>query len=269
MKNFFIAFFIVFFVASCNTDRTSSNLELENLYNKYGVEGCFLLKSLNNEQTYTYNQNRCEQGFLPASTFKIVNSLIALETGVAGNENMLMKWDSVQRQFSAWNKDHTLQSAFKVSCVPCFQNLAVKIGVENMKLWTNKLNFGKMDVHPDNLTDFWLKGNSEISPFQQLNFLEKLENAELPVKPSTVHRVRNIMKIAVDSSGLIMRGKTGWAIVGQRSIGWFVGSIERPDGERFIFVNNIEAKLGAIPDKDFMMIRKSIVYEVLKSMQVL
>jgi len=256
---------------SCADDSSSKvkDLDLENLYKNYGVDGCFLLQSLKDDQVYVYNSNRCEQGFLPASTFKIVNSMIALESGVAADENLLIKWDSVVRQVPVWNQDHTMKTAFQVSCVPYYQALAAKIGVSKMQEWVNKLQYGKMDVRNETLTDFWLKGKSEITPYQQLDFLARLAKKELPIKPSTVHKINDIMTIASDSTGMIMRGKTGWAIVGERSIGWFVGSIDRPDGERFIFVNNIESKLGAIPDNDFMMIRKSIVGEVLSTLDVI
>ncbi len=248
---------------------TASDLELDNLYKNYGVKGCFLLKSLKDGQLYTYNSERCAKGFLPASTFKIVNSIVALETGVAADENFLIKWDSIPRQITAWNQDHTMKSAFQVSCVPYYQALAAQIGTARMQEWVNKLQYGKMDIRDGTLVNFWLQGNSKITPYEQLDFLERLVNKKLPVKPSTMHKVLDIMTIATDSSGMVMRGKTGWAIVKNKNIGWFVGLIDRPDGEQFVFVNNIEAQVGAIRDNDFMMIRKSIVGEVLSSLGVI
>lgn len=255
---------------SCTNDSSKpKDLDLENLYKKYGVNGAFLLKSLKDGQLYVYNSKRCEQGFLPASTFKIVNSIIALEVGVAADENLLIKWDSIERQMPMWNQDHTMRTAFQSSCVPYYQELAARIGASKMQEWVNKLEYGKMDIRNETLRDFWLKGKSKITPYEQLDFLARLANKELPIKPSTVHKINDIMTIASDSSGMIMRGKTGWAIVGNRNIGWFVGSIDRPDGARFVFVNNIEGQTGVIRDNDFMMIRKSIVGEVLSALDVI
>ncbi|BDS11820.1 penicillin-binding transpeptidase domain-containing protein [Aureispira anguillae] len=254
---------------SCTETNESAKLDLDALYKEYAVEGCFLLKSLNSKQLYVYNSNRCLQGFLPASTFKIVNSITALETGVATDENMLIKWDSVVRQIAVWNQDHTMKTAFKVSCVPYYQEIARRIGPLRMQEWVNKLQFGKMDIRKETISDFWLKGKSTVTPYQQLDFIERLANNELPIKPSTQQKMRDIMVIASDSSGMVMRGKTGWAIDGNRNIGWFVGYIERPDGERFVFVNNIEAAVGAIKDNDFMMCRKTIVGKVLGDLGVI
>src|SRR5215831_13338623 len=41
-----------------------------------------------------------EERFRPMSTFKIPNSLVALETGVAGDANFALAWDHVDRGHS-------------------------------------------------------------------------------------------------------------------------------------------------------------------------
>lgn len=256
------------FLYACTEQQKNSKLELDDLYEKHGVKGCFLLKSLNGDQTYVYNSNRCERGFLPASTFKIPNSIIALETGVAIDEHLLIKWDSVERQITSWNQDHTMATAFQASCVPYYQEIARRIGLRRMQEWVRKLNYGKMDIRPETLTTFWLKGASLITPYQELDFLERLLTHSLPIKLSTVIKLKEIMELAKDEM-IKMGGKTGWAIVDDKNIGWFVGFIERKDGERFIFVNNVECTVGSISDEDFMMSRKDIVGEVLSKLGVI
>lgn len=268
MNKLILGILWIFLFSSCSNEK-AANLDLEAIYKAQGVEGCFLLKSLKSGQVYAYNSTRCEQGFLPASTFKIPNSIIALETGVASDENLLIKWDSVPRQVISWNQDHTMKTAFQTSCVPYYQEIAARIGTLRMQEWVNKLEFGQMEISDANLTDFWLKGNSKITPYQQMDFLERLMTKALPIKTSTWHKINDIMLLATDSLGVEMRGKTGWAIVGDKNLGWFVGTIERPDGERFIFVNNVECKINAIPDDKFMMSRKAIVGEVLKKMGII
>lgn len=268
----FFAFTIVllYWSTSCTNKAAEGpvTMNLDSLYQSYPVKGCFALKSLKSGQLFVYNESRCRQSFLPASTFKIVNAITALETGVAPDEKFMIPWDSVTRSISSWNQDHTLASAFKVSCVPYYQALAEKIGVERMQSSVRTLQYGKMDVRPETLTNFWLKGQSRISPYEQLDFLERLVNEELPLKPSTYQRIRSIMMIGADPNGIVLSGKTGWAIMDSRNIGWFVGLVERPDGERFIFVNNVECKAGSIPDDVFMSCRKKITGEVLKRLQI-
>lgn len=265
---------LVFLMACCfiaceSSTTVEENLELKDIYMKHGLEGCFLLRALESDQLYVYNSRRCERSFLPASTFKVVNAMIALETGVAPDENLIIPWDSVERQFQAWNRDHSLKTAFQTSSVPYYQEIARRIGVERMQREVRRLKFGKMDIHAENLTSFWLTGQSCITPYEQLNFFTRFAKKELPIKPSTYQKMNDIMIMARGEDGLVMRGKTGWAIVEDRNIGWLVGCLERPDGESFVFVNNIECKVGTVPDDLFMASRKRIVGEILQRLGVI
>src|ERR1700732_1534678 len=57
------------------------------------------------------DRNRSGEAKLPASTFKIPNSIIALETGVVGDPDKdVFKWDGVTSSIEAWNRDHMLRS---------------------------------------------------------------------------------------------------------------------------------------------------------------
>lgn len=87
-------------------------------FDRQELAGSFLLYDQKKDRFTAYRYDRCQQGFLPASTYKIINTLIGLETGVIPDENYVIKWDDVKRDISAWNQDHTLQSAFRVSAVP-------------------------------------------------------------------------------------------------------------------------------------------------------
>jgi len=259
---------IIFLLNACN-NKQAKVIPLTKIYDKYSVSGGFLLQSLNDDKVYVYNEEKCQQGFLPASTFKIVSSIAALENGVVSGANHLMKWDSMPRQLPVWNQDHTLRSAFQTSCVPCFQELVAAVGVEDMQAIVQQVDYGRMDIQANNLTDFWLKGRSVITPYEQLDFLNRLANSKLPIKPSTYHHLSDIMTIVEDPNGITMKGKTGMAIHEQTNIGWFVGIIERADNERFIFVNIITAPVGKIPEEQFMQARKKTVGDALKELGVI
>ena len=71
-------------------------------------------------------------GHLPASTFKIPNSIIALETGLIEDDSTLIKWDGDERRLPAWEQDLVFRDAFHYSCVPCYQEIARKIGEKRM-----------------------------------------------------------------------------------------------------------------------------------------
>lgn len=76
-----------------------------------------------------YDSARCCERFSPASTFKIPNSIIGLETGVIADENFVIQWDSVMRR-EVCNKDLTLKEAIKQSCIAYYQELARRVGAE-------------------------------------------------------------------------------------------------------------------------------------------
>jgi beta-lactamase class D len=83
--------------------------------------------------------------FLPASTFKVPNTLIGLETGII-NINTIFKWDGKKRKLKIWEKDLNLHDAFHASCVPCFQELAEKIGPKRMQEYLNKFEYGNSNI---------------------------------------------------------------------------------------------------------------------------
>ena len=80
--------------------------ELEKYFQ--GFKGAFVLYDLNSKQYIRYNPERCAERFIPASTFKIMNSLIGLETGVIPDENYVIKWDGTHYDVPSWNHDNTL-----------------------------------------------------------------------------------------------------------------------------------------------------------------
>ena len=86
------------------------------------------------------------QRFLPASTFKIVNSLIGIETGKIIDEKMIIPWDGVKRWNKDWNQDLTMEQAFKLSAVPYFQEVARRIGRDTMQQWIDTLKYGNMNI---------------------------------------------------------------------------------------------------------------------------
>ena len=107
---------------------------------------------------------RSGEGKLPASTFKIPNSLIALETGVVEDPDKdVFKWDGVTRSIEAWNKDHTLRSAIAVSAVPVYQEIARRIGAERMQKYVDLFDYGNRNIG-GGIDQFWLTGDLRIDP---------------------------------------------------------------------------------------------------------
>jgi len=151
----------------CNQKQaTEVRDDFKKYYDQYHVEGSFVLYDPQAKKYILYNQNKLEQSFSPASTFKICNSLIGLETGVIKDENFVITWDIITRQNPKWNSDHNLKTAFKNSTVWYYQELARRVGGQQMKYWLDKANYGNADTS-GGIDKFWLTGVLRISPKQQ------------------------------------------------------------------------------------------------------
>jgi beta-lactamase class D len=210
--------------------------------------GTFVVLDVARNRIVVFDPARAETGFLPASTFKIPNALIALETGVAADaDRTRFPWDQVVRDIDAWNRDHTLRSAFKASAVPVYQDIARKIGPERMQDYVGKFDYGNRDVSGA-IDTFWLDGKLRISAMQQIVFLHKLYRRELPLSARSQQIVRDIMFLEEIEFGEL-RGKTGAVGIttargSKATMGWLVGWLERAGQPPLIFAMNIDVREG-------------------------
>ena len=210
--------------------------------------GTFAVLDVARNRIVVFDRARAETGFLPASTFKIPNSLIALETGVVADaDGAVFPWDKVVRDIDAWNRDHTMRSAFKASAVPVYQDIARKIGAERMQQYVGKFDYGNRDIG-GGIDMFWLEGKLRISAIQQIVFLYRLYRGELPVSARSQEIVRDIMFIEETEVGTL-RGKTGAVGIttargSKATMGWLVGWLERAGQPPLIFAMNIDVREG-------------------------
>jgi beta-lactamase class D len=240
--------------------------ELQEVIDSANVTGSVLVYDQQNNTFWSNDFARCDSGFLPASTFKIPNSIIALETGVVANDSTLFKWNGEKRRLQAWEQDLTFTEAFRVSCVPCYQEIARKIGPLRMNEYLKKLNYGKMKVDSSNIDVFWLEGESRISMNQQLDFIARFYNKQLPVSDRTRDILKRMMVIE-DTGKYVFSGKTGWSIRNGNNNGWFVGYLETKGGVYFV-VTNIEPREKFNMDL-FPKIRTRISLEAFKKLKIL
>ncbi|MES1178618.1 MAG: penicillin-binding transpeptidase domain-containing protein [Myxococcales bacterium] len=205
---------------------------------------------------------RCERGYLPASTFKIANSIIGIETGVVSDAESPLPWDGKEYENAAWNRDHTLRSAIQVSCLPCFQRIARQVGPQRMTEWVTRLDYGNRDASGP-VDQFWLHGALRISPLQQIDFLRRLESGKLPIQEHTLDVVRDVLTLDVTPS-YVLRGKTGAASPPEEimEVGWFVGYVELGE-QRVFFATVID---GHAPDVDALAVRRRVTESVLRAL---
>jgi beta-lactamase class D len=177
---------------SCNTDKIKKTDQTSQLLTDFielnsdsDLDGSILIYDLNHNTYYSNDFNWARVSRLPASTFKIPHSLIALELGIIDDESTIFKWKGEKRAYKIWQQDLTFKQAFHYSCVPCYQEIAHKVGVGRMNAFMDKFNYGQMDIHRDIIDLFWLRGKSNINQFQQIDFLKRLYHSQLPISQST------------------------------------------------------------------------------------
>ncbi|MEW5875449.1 MAG: penicillin-binding transpeptidase domain-containing protein [Candidatus Zixiibacteriota bacterium] len=205
------------------------------------VRGTFVVSNPQGNWTKVYNMERAAEPMIPASTFKIPNTIIALETGVASGADFTLPFDSVASPPQpwwpeSWRRSHTLRSAFQNSVVWFYQELARRIGPRRMEEYLRRLDYGNQSIG-GGIDRFWLDGDLRISALQQVDFLRRFYSGELPVSGSTVDIVKDIM-ILEDSAGHRLSGKTGTASIEEdNTLGWFVGSIAVGDSAYYFALN--------------------------------
>jgi beta-lactamase class D len=203
-----------------------------------GTAGTFVGYKTDDYLIIASDRDRSGQAFLPASTFKIPNSLIALETGVVGDPDKdVFKWDGVKRSIEAWNQDHTLRSAIAASAVPVYQEIARRIGAERMQKYVDLLEYGNRNIG-GGIDQFWLTGDLRIDPIQQIDFVDRLRRGVLPVGRRSQDLVRDILPVTKAGDATI-RAKTGLlgAELGKPSLGWVVGWAEKAGGQTVFALN--------------------------------
>lgn len=226
------------------------------------VEGCFALFDNGTGKFTIYNLDRYrDSAYLPASTFKIVNALVGLQTGIISNAQMVIKWDSVTRSVPEWNKDLTMYDAFRVSAVPYFQEVARRIGKDTMQFWLDSLNYGTTKIKT-RIDTFWLDNSLKITPDEQLGLVKRLYFNQLPFFNNYQDTVKRAM-LFEDKPAYKLSYKTGW---GQKEngdqLGWMIGWIEE-NRHPYFFVLNLESKDKNI---DMSTVRIKILKDILNQL---
>lgn len=233
----------------------AEDVELAKLFSKAGVTGTIVISPINEGKTFVHDDLRASSRFPAASTFKILNVLIFLEEDVVSVSDTL-KWDGISREIPEWNRDQTLESAFRSSCVWCFQKLARAVGVAKYKHYLATSAYGELH-EPFNETTFWLDGSLKISAIEQAEFLKKVYRRSLPFKNSSYNALRQFMLVEHNSE-YVLRAKTGWATKANPPIGSYVGYVETRRGT-WLFAMNMDTR-----DQRALPLRQKITREALQ-----
>lgn len=231
MRQIIILCAIIISLLSTTVFAQNNELKLTNLFVKHRVVGAFTYRKIGGK-TECYNADTCALRFSPASTFKIANSVIGLETSAIPDTSFIFRYDSVPRRLAIWNRDMNLVQAFRTSCVPCYRELARRIGQTRMQEWLKTFLYGNMDIS-GGLDTFWLHNTMQISPLEQLDFLEKLWTNKFNLKTNTIEKLKLMMLLETKEKGTWF-GKTGMDMSNETMAGWLVGYVQK-DREIYVY----------------------------------
>jgi beta-lactamase class D len=230
------------------------------LFQAEQVTGTIVVASLDGTTTYVHNDERAAMRFSPASTFKVLNTLIGLDAGVINSKNSTFKWDGVNRGVAAWNQDQTVQTAYRVSCVWCYQEIARSVGKEKYAADLARFEFGNRNIG-DHVDQFWLDGSLQVSAIEQVEFLKKLYLNELPYNVHDINKLKEIM-LDEQTPDYALYDKTGWTGT-KLHTGWFVGFIEvGPD--TWLFAMNMH-----MDEAEQAPLRKNLTLRALNALGIL
>ena len=205
--------------------------------------GTFVLVDDATGAAIRHNPERAGTRFIPASTFKIPNTLIALETGVASGPEFRLAWDSTVAPRedwwpASWAGPHTLRSALPASAVWYYQELARRIGPERMTEHLERFDYGNASIE-GGIDRFWLTGALRISADEQVAFLRRFYHGRLGASEASTATARELL-VLEETPDYRFSGKTGWAALGAQGlpdVGWVVGYVERGGGVYFYALN--------------------------------
>ncbi len=243
---------------SCSQNNVRQDKSLAKYFSENMVEGCFALMDNGTGKFTVHNLGRYrDSSYLPASTFKIVNSLIGLQTGAISGDSMVIKWDGEKRWVDEWNKDLNMYEAFRVSAVPYYQEVARRIGRDTLQLWLDSLSYGTRKI-TGAIDSFWLNNSLKIKPDEQLGLVKRLYFDQLPFFKSYQETVKRAM-LFENNANYRLGYKTGWGFTEEdHALGWVVGWIEE-NNHPYFFVLNIESA-----DKNFdMKVRMKMLKDIL------
>jgi D-alanyl-D-alanine dipeptidase len=224
------------------------------------IGGIYVYDLQKNKYTI-YDRERFDRQFVPASTSKIIHSLIFLDSGALKDENEIIKWDGVKRSIEAWNQDHNLRSALKVSAVWFYVEASKRTGHETMQGYYDRANYGNRNTNGFGV-DYWNKGDLRITPREQIDFLVRLYENRLPFAPSVMATVKDIL-INEQTDKYVLRAKTGWSDAYTPQVGWFVGYVTR-GAEVYFFATEIDIKKTEDAAK-----RAQITKNILRSLKII
>ncbi|MEL6252681.1 MAG: penicillin-binding transpeptidase domain-containing protein [Bacteroidota bacterium] len=248
----------------------SAQINWNEPFEECGIKGSITIFDYQHKIWMSNNIEDSHFATLPASTFKIVNTLIALETGAVKNEHEIIPWITDYDTLKYGHRPNiyhsmNMKEAFRLSAGWAYVELAKKIGKERYKDYLSRINYGNVDLSIDD-PDFWNFGNFTISPTNQIQILVDIYEENLPFSKNSFKALKEMM-IVEESENYTIRAKTGWTRDRGKDTGWWVGYIEKADNTYFFATRLIKDRSELNPN--FGSCRKEITKRICKELGIL
>ncbi|MDF7818723.1 penicillin-binding transpeptidase domain-containing protein [Runella sp. MFBS21] len=245
-----------------------AQIDFKTPFKECQLEGSISIYDYQNKKWHLSNAVDAYQETLPASTFKIINLLIALETKVIKDENVVVKWvghtDTTLYGYRPdIYHDMTVKEAFEVSAGWVFIELAKKIGKERYKAFLKAAQYSNLNLSQKG-DDFWNFGSFGISPMEQVKFLMRVYEEKVPFSKRNIEILKRVM-VVEQKGNYTIRAKTGWTRYGDKDTGWWVGYVERKNNVYF-FATRLIKDLKT-PNPRFGQCRKDITKAILTQLK--
>lgn len=283
LRYLFLRFFPILLLISClsskkaisnafisNSDTIRVRPDFEKYFNACNVDGSIAIFDNNKQQWILSDTIEVKTETLPASTFKIINLLIALETKTVTDENEIVKWkgnsDTIKYGYRPEiYHDMSVKEAFDVSAGWVFIELAKRIGKKNYKKYLSLCDYGNLDLSQKD-DDFWNFGAFAISPIGQVKFLKKLYDEKLPFSKRNIEIVKRVM-ITEQNENYTIHSKTGWTRDKGVNTGWWVGYLENKNDVYFFATRLLQDR--KLKSNNFGSCRKEITKSIFKDLNLL
>ncbi|ALI99576.1 penicillin-binding transpeptidase domain-containing protein [Rufibacter tibetensis] len=240
--------------------------DLQKPFQECRLEGSITVYDLQKNRWTYIDPKDAARASLPASTFKILNSLILLEEKAVQDEHEILKWDGQTRSIPAWNSDTDLAKAFANSTVWFYVRLAEKIGKDKYLSYLKRCGYGNGKLTNAQGADFWNYGDFAISPKEKIQFLRNFYAGDLPFSKDNIQKVKQLM-IAEQTPDYTISGKTGWTNYAGTDSGWWVGYVETK-GNVYFFSTRLHKNVTTKNDA-FAPCRKTITRKILQQLNIL
>ncbi|MCO5164704.1 MAG: class D beta-lactamase [Mesorhizobium sp.] len=187
-------------------------------------------------------EGACDERMSAASTFKIPISLMGFDSGIltASDQPEWQFHDGYVDWNPAWRLPTTPERWMRLSVVWFSQEITKQIGHERFANYVEDFDYGNKDLAGDageanGLTNAWLSSSLQISPAEQVRFLTRMVEGDLPVKPAAVEETTKLLELDEQPNGWQIFGKTGAGmpfgddgnLLQGQPFGWYVGWAEK------------------------------------------